>query len=372
MERYEVIVIGVGGVGSATVHHLAKRGTDVLGLEQFDVPNEKGSSYGTRIIVPSGRHPALVALQQRAYTLWRDLEAAYGEQLLHVTGSLDIGLEGNYPFANEQRACQEHGLKHEVLTGTEVTERFPAYQIPDEYMAVFQSDGGFLDAERCNVAHVQTAQDCGAEIHAHETVLDWESLATGIRVRTDRGEYEAETLVVTSGAWVGNLVDELRELVTPAWHLTARFQPETPDQFAPETFPVFSMQVDGELCYGTPIHRRSGVKFGRGEALENPANPDIDQQPTDDDENKIRPFVAQYFPTGDGPTMRLNSGLITWTPDGNPILDTLPESADVVIGAGFSGSGFKMASVFGEMLSDIALDGESTHETNRFRLSRFD
>lgn len=371
MSRHDVVVIGVGGIGSATVYHLAKRGVDVLGLEKGDIPNEMGSSYGTRITLPSGRDPDSVALQQRAYELWEDLETTCEEKLFYTTGSLGIGLDGSQLFDNELRACQEGGLEYEVLTGAEVSERFPAYSIPERYRAVFQPNGGFLDAERCNVAHLRAAQNHGAEVHAREAVLDWNRTSTGIRVRTNRDDYEAQTLVVTSGAWVGKLMTEFEGVVTPARHITARFHPESPEQFFPETFPVFSMQAEEGFYYGTPVHRRPGVKIGRGEPVKNPVDPDADYETTPLDEDELLSFVERYLPTGEGPTMRRTTGLITWTPDNKPILDTLPQSGDVVVGAGFSGSGFKKASVFGEILADLALNGESTYEIRPFRSSRF-
>src|SRR5262245_14572293 len=176
MTRYDVIVIGVGGMGSATVYHLARRGRKVLGLEHFNIPHEMGSSHGiTRIIrLAYYEHPSYYPLLRRAYELWRDLEKRAGEQLLFITGSIDASPPGALVFEGSRRSCEEYGLAHEILSGVQLNKRFPGYRLPPETMAVFQPEGGFLTPGRCIVSHVVQAQAAGAEVHAREPVLDWQ------------------------------------------------------------------------------------------------------------------------------------------------------------------------------------------------------
>src|SRR5688572_19067828 len=147
MERYDVVVVGVGGMGSAALYHLARRGKRVLGLERFDLLHEHGSSHGlTRIIrLAYFEHPDYVPLLGRAYELWRELEAEAGEQLLHLTGIV----EGGDPISEGVlRSCAEHDLPHEVLDGAQVARRFPAFRLPPQLEVVFQPDGGFVVPER--------------------------------------------------------------------------------------------------------------------------------------------------------------------------------------------------------------------------------
>ena len=147
-ERYDAIVAGLGGMGSAALDHLARRGRRVLGLERFDVPNELGSSHGlTRIIrLAYYEHSSYVPLLRRAYELWRDLESDAGERLLHVTGSVDAGLEDSFVFAGSLRSCLDHGLEHEVVDADELGRRYPGYRLPPETLALIQPEGGFLSA----------------------------------------------------------------------------------------------------------------------------------------------------------------------------------------------------------------------------------
>ncbi|MFC4439497.1 MULTISPECIES: N-methyl-L-tryptophan oxidase [Natrialbaceae] len=374
-DRYDAIVIGVGGMGSAATAHLAERGADVLGLERYDIPHGYGSSHGiTRIIrLAYCEHPAYVPLLRRAYDLWRDLEAEHDEQLLYQTGSIDAGPAGHPLVEGSRRSCEEHDLEYELLSSAELTDRYPGYRLPDDYEAVYQPDGGYLVPEQCIVAHVDRAHRAGATIRARERVVDWQPTADGgVRVETDYDTYEADRLVVTAGAWAARFVDELESVAVPERQVLAWLQPAEPDYFAPDRFPVWNLHVPEGRFYGFPIHGVPGFKFGRYNHREETVDPDaFEREPTQEDERILRSFAEQYFPDGAGPTMRLKTCLFTNTPDDRFVLDTLPEHPQVAVGAGFSGHGFKFASVIGEILADLALDGETDHPTEMFSLDRF-
>jgi sarcosine oxidase len=370
-ERYDAIVVGVGGMGSAALYHLARRGRRVLGLERFDIPNELGSSHGvTRIIrLAYYEHVSYVPLLRRAYKLWRELEGVAGDQLLHITGSIDAGPPGQLVFSGSIRSCEEHGLPHQVLDAREVERRFPAYRMDPESLAVLQPEGGFLLAERCIVAHVEAAQAHGALVHARERVLGWEPAGDGIRVTTDRAEYEADRLVVTAGAWMKELaglpVEAERQVL--AW-----LQPLRPELFTPERFPVFNLQLDeDDRYYGFPVFGIPGFKLGRYHHLREhgPAD-ELEREPRPDDERVLREFAERYFPAGAGPTSTLKTCLFENSPDEHFILDTLPDAPQVVVGGGFSGHGFKFCSVVGEILADLATDGDTRHDIGFLRLDR--
>ena len=147
--RFDTIVIGVGGMGSASVYHLAKRGQRVLGIERFDIPHSMGSSHGINRIIRLAyyEHPSYVPLLKRAYELWRDLEQQVGEQLLHITGSIDCGPADSQIFLGSRDSCVEHGLPHEILSGAEVNARFPGYRLPPTHHAVLQPEGGEANRE---------------------------------------------------------------------------------------------------------------------------------------------------------------------------------------------------------------------------------
>ena len=373
--RYEVIVLGVGAMGSATLYHLARRGRRVLGLERLDIPHEMGSSHGvTRVIrLAYFEHPSYVGLLRRAYELWHELEHRAGEQLLYITGSIDAGPPDSPNFVGSKASCEEHGLPHEVLSSAELSRRFPGYRLPDDAMAVFQPDGGFLLSERSIVAHVTQAQACGAEVHAREEVIEWSAIPGGVRVTTSRDTYEADRLVISAGAWVGQVVEPLQELAVPERQVLGWFQPLRIDLFQPGRLPVFNVTVPEGRYYGTPIFGIPGFKVGCYHHHRETVDPStIDRDCHSGDEATLRTFVTRYFPEAAGPTMGMKVCMFTNTSDEHFILDVHPDHPQVLIASPCSGHGFKFSSVVGEIMADLAEGGQTRHPIDMFRLSRFD
>ena len=371
--RYDAIVVGVGGMGSAASYYLARRGKRVLGLERFGIPHSMGSSHGhTRIIrLAYYEHPSYVLLLRRAYELWREIQEKADERLLHITGSVDSGPEDSWVFKGSWESCRLHDLPHEVLTGSELHRRYPGYRLPDDHLALVQPEGGFLAPEKCIVSYVTAAQAHGAEIHARERVLGWEPLEGGVRVRTDRGTYEAEKLVVTAGAWDGELVDVLEGLAVPERQVLAWLQPTRPERFRPENFPVFNLLVDEGRFYGFPVHGVPGFKFGKYHHLEEVVDPEtLDRETHDYDEQLLRDFAERYFPDGCGPTMDLQTCMFTNTPDNHFVIDLHPDYEQVSFASPCSGHGYKFASVIGEVMADLAETGITRHDISLFRLDR--
>ena len=372
-QRFDAIVVGMGGFGSAALYHLARRGQRVLGVERFDIPHDLGSSGGvTRIIrLAYYEHSSYVPLLARSYELWRELEAEAGERLLVITGSVDASEEGGRIFSGSLASCLEHGLPHEVLTAEELAARFPGYRLPPATMAVLQPEGGFLLPERCIVAHVELAQAAGAEVRARERVVAWEPGGDGVRVRTDRGAYAADRLVLAGGAWMSELMG--LPLVQAERQVLGWFQPLRPELFAPERFPVFNLELGEDHFYGFPVYGIPGFKLGRYHHLGEEVDADsVDRTPRPDDEAVLRSFAERYFPDAAGPAMTLKACLFENTPDEHFIVDLHPDAPGVVCLGGGSGHGFKFCSVLGEIAADLALDGQTRHDIGLLRLGRFE
>jgi sarcosine oxidase len=399
-ERYDVVVVGVGGMGSAALYHLARRGKRVLGIERFEIPNELGSSHGvTRIIRQAYfEHPSYVPLVRRAYELWRELEAEAGEQLLFVTGAVEGGPR---IFEGAVRSSLEHGLPFEELDGAEVARRFPAFRLPEDLRVVYQRDGGFLLCERCILAHAAGARARGAEIRTRERVLEWSAREGGVRVRTDRREVEAERLVLTAGAYSQDVARLAPGMVVAQRQVLGWLEPTRPELFAADRFPVFNLALEEGHVYGFPIHamtnaaakrtpsgifarsesaradsdlaHQTGIKVGFYDHEGARGDPDaISRDVTPSDEVPLRRFAERYFPDGAGRTLDLKACLFELSPDEHFLVDRHPESELAVLGAGFSGHGFKFCSVVGEILADLVLEGETLHDIGFLRLSRFD
>ena len=373
-KHFNTIVVGVGGMGSATCYELAKRGQRVLGLERFDIPHDLGSSHGyTRIIrMAYYEHPSYVMLLKRAYELWDDIERKCGKKLLHKNGSIDAGPADSWVFKGSHQSVVEHDIRHKVYTGKELSKRFPGYQLPHDHLALFQKDGGFLVPERSTVAFTNAAISHGAEIHGREEVLGWEPVGDGVRVITTRAEYEADSLVITAGAWNSQLLPMLDGLAVPERQVLAWLQPEKPKHFKPKNFPVFNLLVDEGRYYGFPVFGVPGFKFGMYHHFEEHGDPhSFSWEPTIEDEEALREFASRYFPSGTGPTMSLKACMFTNSPDKHFLIDLHPECPQVSFAAGFSGHGYKFASVIGEIMADLAQRRDTRHEISLFNAARF-
>ena len=374
MQTYDAIVVGVGGMGSAAVYHLAKRGQRVLGLEQYDIPHQQGSSHGVSRIIRLAyyEHPSYVPLLHRAYELWWALERTVQERLLHVTGALNIGAETSEVFAGALESVQEHNLAHEILAPEAVRRRFPGYGLQAPLMALYEPQGGLLAAERCIVAHVTAALQHGAEVHGREAVEGWETGDAGVRVRTNRGVYQAERLVLTAGAWTHRLLTRYHGLLQPERQVLIWMQPRVPGAFRMDAFPVFILDVEEGHFYGMPTYGIPGFKIGRFHHLEqlvdDPAAVDRGFHP--EDEALLRGLVQRYFPDGDGPILSTATCMFTNSPDGHFVIDVDPDDPRVVFAGGFSGHGFKFCSVVGEILADLAADGATRHDISLFSAAR--
>ena len=371
---HDVIVVGVGAMGSATVYQLASRGLRVLGLERFTIPHEMGSSHGLTRIIRLAYHegPEYVPIGRRAYALWRELEERTGERLLHITGSVHAGAPGAVAFERTRESCIAQGVSHEVLSAADLAARFSAYRLPTEMMALLQGDGGFLAAERCIEAHVAVARAQGAEVREGERVVEWAPTASGVRVRTDRGVYEAGALVLTVGAWAGKLLPELEAVAVPKRQVMAWFEPRRPELFDPARFPVFVLTWRGREHYGFPTFGIPGFKVGRFDGNGGTADPDaLDRSRRAADEEALRDFTAHCFPDALGPMLRHSACMFTNSPDGHSIIGKHEMYPQVSFAAGFSGHGFKFSSAVGEILADLAERGESRHDVALFAPGRF-
>lgn len=373
-EKYDAIVIGVGGMGSATLYELAKRGKKALGIEKFGIPNDQGSSHGVNRIIRLAYYedPAYVPLLRRAYELWHEIEERSGEQLLVTTGSIDTDAEDGEVFTGSLESCRIHDISHEVLSAAETGERFPGYELPAGHYSLYQPDGGFVLSERSIVSYVEAALELGADVKAHESVTGWSEGANGVRVVTDRGEYVAESIVVTAGAWASGLIPALDGHAVPERQVLAWLQPLERGLFTPDSFPVFNAMFDEGRYYGFPVFGIPGFKIGRYHHLDETADPDsVSREVTRQDEEILRSAAGRYFPKANGSLMNMKTCMFTNSPDEHFILGTLPDTPQVTVAAGFSGHGFKFCSVIGEIMADLATTGETSHDIEMFSVSRF-
>jgi sarcosine oxidase len=374
MPDFDVVVCGLGGMGSAALFQLARRRVRVLGLERFAPGHDRGSSHGATRIFRLGyfEHPSYVPLLRRAQLLWRELGAAAGRPLLHVTGIAEIGAPDGVLVQGTLASARQHGLRHEVLSAPELMRRFPAFRVPPHYSAVVQPDGGFVEVEPALAAQIALATAAGAELRTGERVRAIEPGAGGVRVVTERGTVVARAAVITTGPWTRSLLPELSAPLRVTREVTGWFEPAEAALFAPGRFPVFILESRHGMHYGIPAHGDAGVKAAKHHHRDQAVDPDAyDRTVSADDERLIRAALAEHLPAANGRLIEAKTCLYTMTPDGDFLVDRLPGHPNVIVASPCSGHGFKFAPVIGEILADLATDGTTRHDIARFALTRF-
>lgn len=372
---YDVIVLGVGGMGSAACFELARRGRRVLGLEQYAPAHSRGSSHGqTRIIRTAYyEHPDYVPLVRRAFDRWYELEQLTGRHLLTACPCANIGPADGELVAGMRAAATWHGLPVEELTAAETARRFPAFRFPDGYLGVTESEAGFLYVEECVRAHIDSAVSLGAEVHAEEPAREWKATAGGVEVTTDRGTYRAARLVITAGAWATKLLADLGVPLTVMRQVQLWFDVSANLRtFRRGVFPLFIADVPGGPFYGLPAIDRFGLKVARHYGAPPLPNPDgVNWEPTPDDVPPVRAFLEAYMPGVVGPMTRGVVCMYTVSPDRHFVIDVHPRFPQVAVACGFSGHGFKFAPTVGEILADLAEHGKTPHRVGLFSATRF-
>lgn len=379
MKRYQAIVLGLGGMGSAATWQLARRGVRVLGLEQFTSPHNRGSSHGrTRVIRQAYfEDPAYVPLLLRAYELWQEAEAASGRRLLTLCGGLMLGRPDSEVVRGSIHSAREHHLPHEILEAREIRRRFPQFNIHDDDIALFEARAGFVEAEAAVQAHLDLAARHGATLQFEEPVLRWEHSGDGVVVTTTRGTYAAESLVVSPGPWAPTLLEELGLPLQVERQVLYWFQPRNGiENYLPDRFPIYIWESpDGLQPYGFPATDgpHGGVKaaFFRIPHAQICTPDTVDRQLRPADEQAMRAILRRLLPGLEGELRQATTCLYTCTPDLHFVMGLHPAHAQVSFAAGFSGHGFKFCSVVGEILADLATHRSTHHDLSLFSGDRF-
>lgn len=374
MSEPEVVVVGLGAMGSAALYQLAQRGIRVLGLERFEPGHDRGSSHGaTRVIRLSYfEHHSYVPLLRRAYELWHDLESAAQERLVTITGIIEVGPASGTLVSGTLASARLNDLKFDLLESGVASRRYPPFHLPPNFVAVVQPDGGYLAAEAAIQCQIALARKAGGEVRTGVTVTAIEPHPGGVRIVTSAETINAKTAIVAAGPWLKVLLPELAAPLKVTRQVLGWFEPEDPAQFARDRFPVFIIESEHGIHYGFPRYDDSGVKIAKLYHGTDPVDPDnVDRAVTPDDEAAIRVMLAEYLPAANGRLLAAKTCLYTETPDHDFIIDHLPGAPNVLIASPCSGHGFKFAPVVGEILADLATKGETGHDISRFALARF-
>ena len=375
---FDVIVVGLGAAGSAAAFHLASRKQRILGLEQYGPAHDKGSSHGRSRIIRQSYHesPEYVPMVLRAYELWEQLEHTSGQEILRVIGGLIVGSETSEIVQGMRKSSREYGLQVEGLTPDEVKRRFPALHLRSSDVGVFEKRAGYVRPEAAIEAHLRLAAEAGAELHFDEAIAGWtaDPPGEGVTVTTVRGTYQAGRLLIAAGAWA----PEWARLAIPfsvQRHVMAWFDAgQRARFFLPERLPVYIWDVNGRDCfYGFPITdgAGTGAKIAMHSGGEECSPATIRREITDEDIAELRRQMTEFVPWLNGPLVRAETCMYTLTPDRHFVVSLHPEYPQVAVAAGFSGHGFKFASVIGEILADLAIEGSTRYPISFLSGRRF-
>jgi sarcosine oxidase len=370
---YDVIIAGLGAMGSSAAFHLASRRLRVLGIDRFRPPHTFGSSHGaTRIIREAYfEDPAYVPLVQRAYELWHELENASGRKLLLETGGLMIGPESGALVRGARRSAEQHHLPHQLLSAEQLREEFPALRVSDNEVAVREPRAGILFPERCVQTHLELAARNGADLQFENPILQWEPFRGGVRVNTTKGTFTGNKLLLTLGPWLGSLTPGLNLPLRVERQVRFWFDPtDHAQRFAPERFPIFIWEnFPGQYFYGFP-DLGDGLKMAVHHQGETTSPDDVRREVSASEINEGTSLLRRHLPSAAGALRSSAVCLYTNTPDEHFLMDYYPACAQTLIVSPCSGHGFKFSAVIGEIAAAM-LGGETPRfDLNLFRLGR--
>jgi sarcosine oxidase len=373
--RFDVAVIGLGAMGSAATLALSRRGARVVAFDAFTPPHALGSTHGhTRIIREAYyEHPLYVPLVQRAYELWLELEREADARLFLQTGGIMVGAADGDLVSGALKSALTHGIDHEMLDAHAVAERFPAYRVRPEWIALHEKRAGVLFPEACVSAAIDRARHNGAAIHFNEEVTQWRANGQGMAVQTQKASYEVDRVIVAAGPWVQRLRASLGvDLpVTIERQLSHWFAPEyDDDRYKARRCPIGLWDAPNGELFATHPDLGRGVKCGmhHGGAATTPES--VDRLVSDAENEAARRLLADIMPGAAGPLLDARVCLYTNTPDRHFIIDWLQRDRALLLSP-CSGHGFKFAIAIGEIAAELTLDGTSWLDLTPFSLSRF-
>lgn len=386
----DVLVIGLGAMGSAALRELANRKVDAIGIDERSPPHCFGSSHGdTRITRQAiGEGEEYVPLVLRSYELFREAERETGETLLEATGGLIMASQGSRSLIHGTNqflektiaAAKKYAIQHEVFSASEIRQRFGKFRLVGDETGYYEYHAGFLRPERCIMANLMLAERYGAAIHRKEKVIDLVPKIGSVTVRTTAGEYSANTVILSAGAWVPKLLDSISKKFSTLFTIYRQtqfwFDIEGPvAAFQAPRFPIFIWNLgEGQSFYGFPAidGEGGGVKVAAAQYKE-ATNPDTVRRWVSKEE--VAEMHAQYIkdrlPGLRNKCRKAISCLYTVTTDSKFIIDFHPDFPNIIVASPCSGHGFKHSAAIGEVLAEFATTGKSTIDTSAFSFKRF-
>lgn len=374
MKTFDAIVLGIGGMGSAALQALARRGLSVLGIEQFAIGHDRGSSHGEYRIIRRSyfEHPDYIPLVDASFEGWLALEKASGERLFERTGLLVVGKRDHAVIEGIERAHSRYRFALERLAPDAAMARFPGFRVAPDQIALFEPDAGMLRVEDCVITMCQQALDAGATLETGQTVRRWWREDGQCVVETDRSCFRAARLIIAAGPWTGAILSDLELPIRVERRMQMWFRTPESAYRAAEGAPVFCYALDHGFFYGFPAEPAGAMKIAEHSGNDPVGSADeLDRARLPHDLPRVQGFIRDYLPLVRGDeTVRHSACMYSMTPDEHFIVDRHPTTPGVAFAAGFSGHGFKFAPAIGELLAKLVLDPAAPHPYEFLRCDR--
>lgn len=373
-ETYDVIVLGLGAMGSAAMYYLAECGARVCGIERHGIAHDLGSSHGGSRVFRKAyfEHPDYIPLLERSHAAWQKLEQATGVELFVQSGLILSGVPES-PLIRGLDACYAaHDLPHRKMSAGEARAEFTQFRLPGDHVVYYDPEAGYLRPEACIEQHVAMAQQEGATLLLHEDALAWRSGGRSVTVTTNQREISASNLVLTAGPWAAGTLGELGVRFRVLRKVQLWYSAPDMTRYRIGEMPCFYVDTNYGSFYGFPAQDELGIKIAEhtgGNPVDDPDN--LNRGLEAEDETKIRRLLNDVFPSMEPHRTHFSVCMYSMTPDHHFIIDKHPRHENVIIAAGFSGHGFKFAPVVGEILADLVVDGTTMHPLELFKIDRF-
>ena len=381
---YDVIVVGLGAMGSAALYQLSGKGKKVLGIDQFEPPHQFGSTHGGSRIIRQAYYEGeeYIPILKASYDLWRKIENDSQSRFFEIIGGLMIGNRHNSIVDKSEISAKAYDIPYEIFDGGELKKRYPMFSPDGDTWALLDKLAGYVEPERGIKNQLELATKNNAKINLNELVEFWdaENYQQGIRVKTNKGDYITEKLIVTTGPWAKGMMQELGIILKPERLVQFWMNPvKNKTSFLPENFPIFLWNVEKNLdIYGFPA--KDGIENGCKVAFypheDHPIRQfctpyNIDRKVHQEDVELIKSYFEKYVPDLNGECLKTSVCMHTESPDLHPIIDFHPDYPQVCIANGFSGHGFKFSNIAGQILAELVYEGKSTFDISLFKADRF-
>lgn len=369
----DVAVVGLGTMGAMAAWQLAEAGADVIGFEQYGLAHDRGAAGGESRLFRLAYHegPEYIPMLRRAREMWLDLTRTSGRPLFTPTGCLSIGPPDSAPMRNVRASVAEHGLAHELLDRERIAARFPQHTPAEDDIGVLDTAGGMLRPELAVLTAAGRARAAGARLLPRTPVRRVEPDGAGVAVVTEDRTWRVRRAVVTTGPWVRELVPGAA--VVPKPIVLTWFAPDDARSYLPASFPAFIRDdAAGNHLFGCPVLDGVWVKAGVADVWDPLA--DARSLTRDLPEPALAPvtdLVRRWLPGLHPDPVRHGVYLDGYTADRTALVGPVPGMPEVLVLAGFSGHGFKLAPVFGEVAADLVLRGGTHVDLTRMAPERF-